>query len=127
MDVQRECPDAVVELAGDAEPLVGEVPPRLVGRREGVVGPREDDLIQPARAERRGPLAFGRAVAVARFRGGTARAASAAAGEQEERDERREQAECGERRPPPGAQIPTVASSSPAVIASARRAWSSSF
>ncbi|MBS1845589.1 MAG: hypothetical protein JST53_14325 [Actinobacteria bacterium] len=125
MDVQRERPDAVVELTGDAEALVGEVPPRLVGRREGVVGPREDDLIQPARAERRGPLACGRAVAVARFRGGAALVApAAAAGEQEERDERREQAE---RRPPPGAQIPTVASSSPAAIASARRAWSSSF
>ena len=49
--VEGQRPDAVLELAGDPVALVGEVPAGVVGRCVGVVGAREEDLVQAQVAE----------------------------------------------------------------------------
>ncbi len=55
--VEQQCADSVVELSRDPVALICEVPARLVGRGERVVGRREDHFVETTRAQRRGAVA----------------------------------------------------------------------
>ncbi len=63
VDVEEQRSDAVIELTGDAQALVGEMPAGLVRRRERVVRAREDDFVEAASTQSRCPLAAADAAA----------------------------------------------------------------
>ena len=59
VNVDQERPDPVAQLARDAVTLIGKEPARLIGRGVGVVGCREDNLVEPPVAEGRRAVAAG--------------------------------------------------------------------